>query len=117
MSHQPRADAQDVFIAIADPTRRAILSGLRGGPRSVNAIAEPFAMSRPAISKHLRVLRRAGLVHEVRRGRERHYSLRTERLRTIDQWLAEYRVFWTANLARLRVYVEQHAPRGRQTRR
>ena len=76
-----------VYRAIADPTRRAILDGLVCGPRNVNDIAADFAMSRPAISKHLRLLRRAALVSERRAGRLRMYQLNPRPLREVDQWL------------------------------
>lgn len=104
----------DVFVAIADPTRRAILRQLAGRSLRVSALAAPFAMSRPAVSKHLRVLREAGLVKERRRGRERHYSLRPRALRPIDRWLANYREFWATGLASLRDHVEREMSRERQ---
>ena len=95
-----------VFHAIADPTRRAILDRLRNGGKAVNEIAEAFPVSRPAISKHLRVLHQARLVTEVRDGRRHVYQLHPGPLRQVDRWLQEYRRFWTANLASLKQYVE-----------
>jgi len=103
----PRAIAPDVYRAIADPTRRAILDRLRTGPVPVNALAADFSQSRPAISKHLRVLRTAHLVRERRCGRERRYSLEPERLRDVAEWLEEYRVFWQASLSWLKRHLEQ----------
>jgi len=96
----------DVYRAIADPTRRAILDRLRGGPLPVNSLASEFAQSRPAISKHLRQLRSAHLVRERKCGRERHYSLEPEPLRGVAQWLEEYRVFWQASLNSLKLHLE-----------
>src|SRR6266567_386958 len=87
-----------VFHAIADPTRRAILDRLRDGAQAVNKIAGRFDVSRPAISKHLRVLYDARLVTEVRDGRNRIYRLNPEPLRELDRWLDEYRRFWPVNL-------------------
>lgn len=96
----------DVYRAIADPTRRAILDRLRTGPVHVNALASDFSQSRPAISKHLRVLRIARLVGERRCGRERRYYLEPEPLRDVSQWIEEYRVFWQTNLDSLKRRLE-----------
>jgi DNA-binding transcriptional ArsR family regulator len=83
-----RADA-DVFRAIADPTRRAILDRLRAGPTPVNALAAGFAASRPSISKHLKILHEAELVAEQKRGRERLHRLRPETLVEVADWARE----------------------------
>jgi len=96
----------DVFRAIADPTRRAILDRLRAGPAPVNALAADFEQSRPAISKHLRVLRDARLVAEERAGRERMYRLQPQPLQRALGWLEGYRSFWQANLNQLKRYLE-----------
>lgn len=96
----------DVFRAIADPTRRAILDRLRAGPTPVNALASEFDQSRPAISKHLRVLRQARLVVEERMGRERLYELRPEALRPVVGWIEGYRAFWQASLTNLKRRLE-----------
>jgi DNA-binding transcriptional ArsR family regulator len=96
----------DVFHAVADPTRRAILDHLRAGPAPVNALANDFKQSRPAISKHLRVLRLARLVTEERVGRERLYQLRPMPLQQVAGWLEGYRAFWLVNLERLKRHVE-----------
>jgi DNA-binding transcriptional ArsR family regulator len=77
----------DAFRAIADPTRRAIIDRLRQGPTAVNSLAADFAQSRPAISKHLRVLREAAVITEEKRGRERLYRLRPEALREVVDWI------------------------------
>jgi DNA-binding transcriptional ArsR family regulator len=95
-----------VFAAVADPTRRDILDSLRTRERSAGEIAARFPVSRPAISRHLRVLREAGLVHERRESRLRLYSLRPERLREIEQWVAQYRVFWAVRLQELKRLAE-----------
>jgi DNA-binding transcriptional ArsR family regulator len=96
----------DVYRAIADPTRRAILTRLRNGPVPVNALASHFSQSRPAISKHLRILRKAHLVAEQRSGRERRYHLQPEPLREVAHWVEEYRVFWQTNLTNLKRHLE-----------
>jgi DNA-binding transcriptional ArsR family regulator len=103
--NRARADA-DVFRAIADPTRRAILDRLRAGPAPVNALAADFAQSRPAISKHLRVLRQARLVREERSGRERLYQLEAAPLQRVVGWVEGYRQFWHHSLANLKRYLE-----------
>jgi DNA-binding transcriptional ArsR family regulator len=103
-----RASAQrDVFRAIADPTRRAILDRLRAGPAPVNALASEFEQSRPAISKHLRVLRDARLVVEERSGRERVYELRAVPLQQVAGWIEGYRSFWQVSLTNLKRFLEE----------
>lgn len=97
----------DVYRAVADPTRRAILDFLRSGPRPVNQLAAAFPMSRPAISKHLRVLRSSRLVKEKRQGRFRMYQLNPLPLRDLDRWLDEYRIFWQKHLRSLKQHVER----------
>jgi DNA-binding transcriptional ArsR family regulator len=104
--NRARADA-DVFRAIADPTRRELLDRLRAGPAPVNALAADFSLSRPAISKHLRVLREAQLVSEERLGRERLYRLEPIRLQRVAGWVEGYRSFWQHNLTSLKRYLEE----------
>jgi DNA-binding transcriptional ArsR family regulator len=99
------------FHALADPTRRAVLDLLRQGARPAGQIAGAFPVSRPAISRHLRQLRRARLVVEHRRGRHRYYQLNAEPLKAVDSWLHHYRNFWQANLANLKSFVEQEYAR------
>ncbi len=94
------------FQALADPTRRAVLDLLRRGSQPAGQIASAFPVSRPAISKHLRLLRRAHLVREHREGRNRVYQLNPEPLRAVDSWIEQYRVFWTASLNNLKAFVE-----------
>jgi DNA-binding transcriptional ArsR family regulator len=98
------------FSALADPTRRAVLELLRRGRQPAGEIARAFPISRPAISKHLRLLRRAHLVEERREGRHRLYQLNPEPLRAVDKWLEQYRMFWQTSLANLKTFVEtEHA--------
>src|ERR1700687_141711 len=97
---------EDAFSALADPTRRAVLDLLRAGTRSAGEIARAFPVSRPAISKHLRILRRAHLVEERREGRHRMYQLNPEPLKAVDSWLEHYRSFWSASLTNLKSFVE-----------
>jgi DNA-binding transcriptional ArsR family regulator len=98
------------FHALADPTRRAVLDLLRRGSQPAGRIAQEFPISRPAISKHLRLLRRAHLVQEKKEGRNRFYQLNPEPLRSVDSWLEQYRVFWQDNLTSLKAFVEaEHA--------
>ena len=97
-----------VFRAIADPTRRNILRLLRGGERSVGEIAANFEQSRPAISKHLRVLRSAGLIMTHERGTARICELNAKPLRTVDTWLRNYKAFWSESMRNLKRYVEEN---------
>jgi len=94
------------FQALADPTRRAVLDLLRRGSQPAGQIASAFPVSRPAISKHLRLLRRAHLVREHREGRNRVYQLNPEPLREVDSWIEQYRVFWARSLDNLKAFVE-----------
>jgi DNA-binding transcriptional ArsR family regulator len=87
-----------VFAAIADPTRRAIVERLARGEATVGELAAPFEMSLAAVSKHVQVLSRAGLVSQRREGRQRHCRLEPEPLRAADAFLARYRPFWEARL-------------------
>jgi DNA-binding transcriptional ArsR family regulator len=98
--------AEATFQALADPTRRAVLDLLRRGSQPAGQIAEAFPVSRPAISKHLRLLRRAHLVREHREGRNRIYHLNPEPLRAVDSWIEQYRSFWSASLTNLKAFVE-----------
>jgi DNA-binding transcriptional ArsR family regulator len=105
---------------LADPTRRAVLDLLRRGSQPAGQIANAFPVSRPAISKHLRLLRRAHLVREHREGRHRVYQLNPEPLRAVDNWIEHYRVFWTNSLNNLKAFVEaeyEKEMRAEKTRR
>jgi DNA-binding transcriptional ArsR family regulator len=96
-----------VFRAIADPTRREILKLLRGQGYTVGEIASNFSVSRPAISKHLRVLRSAGLVVSRRQGAASRCTLNARPLRAVDDWLRDYEAFWAETLRGLKSYVEK----------
>ena len=93
------------FAALADPTRRAILERLADGDATVGELAEPFAMTLPAISKHLSVLERAGLVAKDRDGQRRHCRITATPLKSATSWLEEYRRHWEANLDSLDAYL------------
>jgi DNA-binding transcriptional ArsR family regulator len=99
----------DVFTAIADPTRRAILRLLVHREMPVTALAGHFPVSRPAVSKHLRVLRQAKLVHERKVGRQRYYALHPEPLREVSDWIAYFDAFWQDKLADLQQYIEENS--------
>jgi DNA-binding transcriptional ArsR family regulator len=90
-----------VFYALGDPTRRAILSRLRKAPATVTEVAEPFDVSLNAVSKHLKVLERAGLIARRRVGREHHLSLNAAPLGRAARWLIDYQAFWESKLDRL----------------
>jgi DNA-binding transcriptional ArsR family regulator len=104
--HAAEDAADQVFAALADRTRRALLDQLRHGDRPVHALAESFQVSRPAISQHLRVLRDAGLVAESRVGRERFYRLQADALREVADWLRYYEGFWADRLDALGAHLE-----------
>jgi len=103
-SFRPRAD---VFSAIGEPTRRRLLDLLGTGEQPVNRLAQPFRMTRPAISQHLRVLRHAGLVTVRCVGRERRYRLRAKPLEEVYDWVAHYQRFWRKKLKALGKYLDQ----------
>lgn len=98
---------REVFRAIADPTRRDVLGLLRGGPQTVGEIAGHFRTSRPAISKHLRILRSAGLVVTRPDGATRICELNAQPLRAVSDWIRDYETFWTDSLRNLKRYVEE----------
>jgi DNA-binding transcriptional ArsR family regulator len=105
----PAPEAPDVLSmtlsALADPTRRAILARLSEGEASVTELAEPFAMSLPAVSKHLKVLERAGLITRTRHAQWRPCQLRPEPLRDVSSWLEQYRRLWEERFDRLDEYL------------
>lgn len=103
----PTQDLDAVFSALADPTRRAILARLSEGEAGVNELAAPFAMSQPAISKHLRVLERAGLIVKGRDAQRRPCRLQVENLLAAEHWIENYRRAWEANFARLDIILEE----------
>ncbi len=97
------------FAALADPTRRRILAHLAGGDQCVTDLAGPHKMSLPAVSKHLRVLEKAGLLRRRRYGRVHQIHLKAEPLRQAAQWVEKYRKFWEGSLDRLADYLENRA--------
>ena len=105
MSPAARLDA--TFQALADPTRRAILARLATGEASVGDLAQPFAMSQPAISKHIKVLERAGLVTRGRDAQRRPVRIEAEPLAQANAWLEDYRRLWEANFQRLDGLLEE----------
>jgi DNA-binding transcriptional ArsR family regulator len=105
------------FAALADPTRRAILARLASGVATVNELAEPFAMSQPAISKHLKVLERAGLISRDRDAQRRPSRLEPKRLAEASAWLDQYRQFWEASFARLDAVLEELKPQKQRRKK
>jgi len=104
------------FAALADPTRRAILARLAKGEASVSELAEPFAMTQPAVSKHLKVLEKAGLIERNRAAQRRPSRLRPQPLADAVRWLEDYRQFWEASFTRLDSLLDELQPR-KQTRK
>jgi DNA-binding transcriptional ArsR family regulator len=94
------------FAALADPTRRAMLARLASGEATVNELAEPFALSQPAISKHLKVLERAGLISRSRAAQTRPCRLEAARLQQVAQWVAPYRALWEDSFDRLDAFLQ-----------
>src|SRR5918997_4826718 len=111
------APLDDTFAALADPTRRAVLAQLTTGEASVTELTAPFAISQPAISKHLRVLERAGLISRRREAQRRLCRLEAGPLRQVAEWTEHYRAFWEERFARLdalldEMKTEAQAPNG-----
>ena len=103
------------FAALADPTRRAILGRLMAGETSVTELARPFAMTLPAVTKHLKVLERAGLISRSRDAQWRPCKLEAGPLREVADWTAGYRQFWEGNFERLDAYLKELQARQTQT--
>ena len=108
---------RDVFQAIADPTRRAIIHMIAHHPLNLNSVAEKFDVSRPAISKHIKILTECGLVTVTQKGRERYCEARLQQLHEVSDWIEQYRVFWTKKLDALEIFLATDAnkPANRQT--
>ena len=103
-----RTDRLDAtFAALADPTRRAILARLASGEANVGELTKPFDMSQPAISKHLKVLERAGLISRSREGQSRPCRLEAQRLEEAAAWMERYRHFWEESFDRLDLYLDE----------
>jgi DNA-binding transcriptional ArsR family regulator len=107
MHMQPLDPLSTTFAALADPTRRAILARLAAGETSVKDLAAPFRMTQPAISKHLRVLERAGLVEQGRQAQWRPRRLRARPLREVADWVDQYRRHWEQSFDRLDAYLRE----------
>jgi DNA-binding transcriptional ArsR family regulator len=103
------------FAALADPTRRAILARLASGQASVTDLAQPFEMSMPAISKHLKVLERAGLIARGRKAQWRPCQIKAAPLKDVSDWVEHYRQFWEQSLDRLDVYLRELQAKERPT--
>jgi DNA-binding transcriptional ArsR family regulator len=101
------------FAALADPTRRAILARLATGETTVSKLAEPFKMSLPAVSKHLKVLERAGLISQGREAQWRPCRLESKPLREVDSWMERYRRFWDQRFDRLDDYLQELQGKGK----
>ena len=89
---------RDVFQAIADPTRRQIIGLITNNPLNLNAVSEKFSISRPAISKHIRILTECGLIEIKQTGRERYCHANLKQLKEVNEWTEKYRIFWTQKL-------------------
>ncbi|WP_309385759.1 ArsR/SmtB family transcription factor [Cerasicoccus frondis] len=103
-------DLNLIFSALADPTRREILTALRAGQQAVADLAARFSMSAPAVSKHLRVLERAGLLNRQKEGRTHWISLDAEPLAEANEWIERYRIFWDNNFDALERYLDETDP-------
>ncbi len=100
----------DVFSALANPVRRRILILLREGPQAVNELAGEFELGRPAVSEHLQVLRRAGLVREEHRGQRRYYHLEAGPLAEVEDWLHPFERYWRRHMRSLRHVLDEENP-------
>lgn len=107
VEHREAPQLNRVFAALADPTRRAILRALTRRPATINEIAKPFPVSLNAISKHVMVLERAGLLQREIKGRQHHCRIEARPLREAEAWLQHYRQFWEHRMDALEAYVER----------
>lgn len=104
---------RDVFQAIADPTRREIINMLAHKSLNLNAVAEQFDVSRPAISKHIKILTECGLIMIHQQGRERHCQAQLQKLSEVSDWVEKYRQFWNAKLDALEIYLQELQAKGK----
>ncbi|MGC2288417.1 MAG: metalloregulator ArsR/SmtB family transcription factor [Thermoplasmata archaeon] len=109
-----RDPLSETFTALANPTRRAILARLARGETTVNDLARPFDLSLPGVSKHLRVLQRAGLISQRRHAQERPCKLEAVPLRDAEEWMQQYRQFWTRRMDRLDTYLRDAQKKKRK---
>jgi DNA-binding transcriptional ArsR family regulator len=98
---------RDVFQAIADPTRREIINLISQGSLNLNSVAEKFEISRPAVSKHIKILTQCGLVTIRKNGRERYCEPQLQKLNEVSEWVEKYKAFWTAKLDALEIYLDE----------
>lgn len=107
---------KDIFRAIADPTRRQIISMIAQQPLHLNSVAEKFHVSRPAISKHIKILTECGLINIKQEGRHRYCEAKLDKLNEVSQWVEQYRKFWAQKLDALEIYLDDlpKLPAGRQ---
>ncbi len=96
---------RDVFQAIADPNRRAIIHLIAGQTLTLNGVAEHFPISRPAISKHIKILQECGLISITQKGREKYCEAKLDKLQEVSEWVAHYRAFWTQKLDNLEQFL------------
>ena len=110
---------RDVFQAIADPTRREIINMIAGQSLNLNAVAENFDISRPAISKHIKILTECGLIIIKQQGRERYCEAQLHKLNEVSQWVEKYRIFWTRKLDALEHFLkeEKQASQNKRTKK
>lgn len=105
---------RDVFQAIADPTRREIINVLADQPLNLNAVAENFHISRPAISKHIKILTECGLVTIKQQGRERYCEANLKKLSEVAKWIDQYRIFWTGKLDALENFLSKESSKKKR---
>lgn len=105
-----RTARRDVFQAIADPTRREIISLVANRSLNLNAIAENFGMSRPAISQHIKILSECGLIVVHQKGRERYCEAQLQQLTEVADWVSQYRAFWNTKLDALEQFLDNNKP-------
>ncbi|MGN7722546.1 ArsR/SmtB family transcription factor [Chitinophaga sp. 22620] len=108
---------RDVFQAIADPTRREIIHMLAAKPMNLNAVAENFDISRPAVSKHIRILTECGLVVVRQQGRERFCHAELQALKQVNEWTDQYRTFWNKKLDALGAFLEKEEQAARKKKK
>jgi DNA-binding transcriptional ArsR family regulator len=108
---------RDVFQAIADPTRRAIISVIASQPLNLNAVADNFNVSRPAISKHIKILTECGLIEIRQQGRERYCEAKLQKLGEVSDWVDQYKQFWNAKFDALENYLEELQAKKKTTKR
>jgi|ERR1043165_948127 DNA-binding transcriptional ArsR family regulator len=108
---------RDVFQAIADPTRREIIGLISLQPLNLNSVAEQFQQSRPAISKHIKILTECGLIEIKQQGRERYCQAKLENLNQVSHWVEQYRKFWTQKLDALEQYLDSLPPEEKQSQK